>query len=384
MANKKQKFIAYFNNHTEYSAFTESEDFITPNVSLCVAEWDVHYNPVVAVTGVALSKNSITIGEGLTETLTATVLPEDATNKRLTWSSSDESIATVEGGVVTAVGEGDATITVTTVDGGYTAQCEVSIRSTRKIYYSADTKLNVATNFFTPNVESETFNDGVGVIEFASDLIKTSNGSMSGRTSLTNIELPNSVTILGGSMFSGCTSLTSIVVPNSVTTLGSDCFNQCTSLTSVTLSESLTLIETSVFFKCTGLTSVGVVGSGASVEIPNSVTNIRSNAFNMCSGLTSVNIPDSVTTIGQSAFNLCKSLTNATIGTGITEIYDGVFGNCASLTSLTITATTPPTIGYNVLFGANNCVIYVPAESVEAYKAAEGWSSYASKVQAIP
>lgn len=79
------------------------------------------------VTVVSLNKASTTIVEGGTETLTATVSPEDATNKAITWSSSDASVASVADGVVTAHKVGTATITVKTVDGGKTATCEVTV-----------------------------------------------------------------------------------------------------------------------------------------------------------------------------------------------------------------------------------------------------------------
>ena len=83
--------------------------------------------PDVPVTGVSLDKTSASLNVGGTVTLTATVSPSNATNKDVTWSSDDETVATVENGVVTAVSGGTATITVTTVDGGLTATCEVTV-----------------------------------------------------------------------------------------------------------------------------------------------------------------------------------------------------------------------------------------------------------------
>ena len=84
---------------------------------------------VQPVTGVTLDVTSIQLEEaGATYQLTATVLPEDANNKSVTWKSSDKSVCTVsETGLVTAVGSGTATVTVTTVDGGKTATCEVTV-----------------------------------------------------------------------------------------------------------------------------------------------------------------------------------------------------------------------------------------------------------------
>ena len=82
----------------------------------------------VAVTGVTLNKTTLALTAGGTETLTATLAPETATNKNVTWSSSDVNIATVDNaGKVTAVAAGTATITVTTVDGSKTATCAVTV-----------------------------------------------------------------------------------------------------------------------------------------------------------------------------------------------------------------------------------------------------------------
>ncbi len=83
---------------------------------------------IISVTSVELNKNSMVKKKGETEQLEATVLPENATNKKLTWESSDTNIATVnESGLVTALGTGKATITVKTVDGGRTAVCIVTV-----------------------------------------------------------------------------------------------------------------------------------------------------------------------------------------------------------------------------------------------------------------
>ncbi|MED9780500.1 MAG: S-layer homology domain-containing protein [Peptococcaceae bacterium] len=82
----------------------------------------------IPVTGVSLNKASTTLTVGDTETLTATVAPEDATNKAVTWSSNDSTVVTVdESGKVTAVAPGEATITVTTEDGSKTANCAVTV-----------------------------------------------------------------------------------------------------------------------------------------------------------------------------------------------------------------------------------------------------------------
>lgn len=81
----------------------------------------------VPVTGVTLNKTSTSLYVGNTETLTATVAPDNATDKTVTWTSSNPSVATVENGVVSAVAPGTAVITVTTADGTKTATCTVTV-----------------------------------------------------------------------------------------------------------------------------------------------------------------------------------------------------------------------------------------------------------------
>ena len=84
----------------------------------------------VSVTGVSLNKTSLSLVEGGSESLTATVSPDNATNKAVSWKSSDTGVATVDGsGKVTAVKAGSTTITVTTTDGGKTATCSVTVTS---------------------------------------------------------------------------------------------------------------------------------------------------------------------------------------------------------------------------------------------------------------
>lgn len=98
----------------------------------------------VAVTGVTLNKASLSLTVGDSETLTATVAPSDATNKNVTWSVTGDAV-TVNNGTVTAAKAGEATVTVTTVDGGFTANCAVTVKEAKPVdavdlaYSTADT-----------------------------------------------------------------------------------------------------------------------------------------------------------------------------------------------------------------------------------------------------
>lgn len=98
----------------------------------------------VAVTEVRLDKTATTLFEGDTEELMATVMPENATDKGIEWKSSDESVATVsQTGLVTALKDGSATITVITNDGGFRASCEVTVK--KKVIAVTGVKLSAAS-----------------------------------------------------------------------------------------------------------------------------------------------------------------------------------------------------------------------------------------------
>lgn len=88
------------------------------------------------VTGVTVAPTSVTIKQGATVTLTATVAPSNADDPSVTWSSDNQSVATVVNGVVTAVAVGTANITVTTVDGGFTATCAVKVKPLQYTFYA--------------------------------------------------------------------------------------------------------------------------------------------------------------------------------------------------------------------------------------------------------
>ncbi|MBR1927195.1 MAG: Ig-like domain-containing protein [Bacteroidales bacterium] len=94
----------------------------------------------VAVAGVSVSKSTLSLTEGFSETLSATVSPDNATNKAISWKSSDTGVATVDNsGKVTAVKAGSATITVTTTDGSKTATCAVTVMEAARIEITGNT-----------------------------------------------------------------------------------------------------------------------------------------------------------------------------------------------------------------------------------------------------
>lgn len=114
-------------------------------------------------------------------------------------------------------------------------------------------------------------------------------------------------------------------------------------------------------------------------------TSISDYSFSYCSSLVSVFIPSSITNIGEAAFYYCSSLVSILIPSSITNIGYAAFSECVLLSNVTVKSVTPPTLDGSIFFNTPlNLVIYVPSESVETYKSASGWSTYANKIQPIP
>ncbi len=111
------------------------------------------------------------------------------------------------------------------------------------------------------------------------------------------------------------------------------------------------------------------------------ITYIVESAFSWCKNLKSITIPNSVTTIGNSAFWDCENLTSITIPNSVIEIGDAAFRSCENLAEVYCKATTPPYLLDRAFeYNASGRKIYVPRESVEAYKSADGWKKYASAI----
>ena len=233
--------------------------------------------------------------------------------------------------------------------------------------------------------------------------------------SLSSVTMSDNVTSIGESAFESCHSLTSvglkssnasIKIPYSVTSIGEEAFQFCTGLTSVTLSSYITNISDKTFRDCHSLESINMpnvetIGDSAfaychsltSISLPSTLKTIKDGAFADC-GLINLTIPNSVSGIGATydctygrlgAFGRNSGLTNVTIGSGVTLIGEYTFDDTPSLTTVTMNSTTPPSGGC-WMFGSENInpnlKIYVPCGTLQAYKTAPYWSSYAQYIYA--
>ena len=192
-------------------------------------------------------------------------------------------------------------------------------------------------------------------------------------SSLVSITIPNTVTSVGNSEFCYCVSLVSVSIPNSVRSFGKYALMYCYSLASVTIPNSITSFSERAFYGCCALSSV-IMPSGA--------TSVPSYMFYDCSSLVKVTLPNSVTTINSYVFSNCYTLVSLTIPSSVTTINNSTFEYCYGMAEYHFLSTTPPTLGTSAFVNIqSDCIIYVPAESLEAYKTATNWSAYADYMQ---
>ena len=223
--------------------------------------------------------------------------------------------------------------------------------------------------------------------------------------------IPYYVTSIGNNAFAWCFTIKQITIPNSVTSIGEGAFWGSSSLTQINVEnenpvycsedgvlfnkEKNTLIqypagkEESTYTIPYYVTSIGndafaYCSAIKQVTIHNSVTNIGDFAFRDCSALTEITIPNSVTSIRYQAFARCSSLMKVTIPNSVTSIEDYAFYDCSALTEITVLATVPPTVGVDAFYNVSRSIpVYVPADALEDYQAAETWKEF-NYLQAMP
>jgi hypothetical protein len=218
-------------------------------------------DPVVGpirVTGVSLSEESLAIKVGKRATLTALVTPENADNKDVIWTSTEETVATVSHGSVEALSVGQTIVIVSTVDGGKTAICKVAVDN---------------ADDCPPPVDD---NKGSEIIYTSID-----NGAFGSCMNLALVNIPDSVTSIGSSAFKDCGNIRKIELPRDLKEIADYCFCRCLNLVSIELPDELTVIGRNSFAACVRLSRI---------DIPEKVTSIDNYAFSGCSSLERVNI----------------------------------------------------------------------------------------------
>ena len=396
----------------------------------------------VPVTGVSLNKTTLELLVGNVEQLTATVAPTNATNKTVTWTTSNAAVATVSAGYVTAVAAGSATITVTTTDGNFTATCEVTVPTPASTIGKVSINNGAETDFETGSL-SALLTGTVTKIVFGN------NASINGTdikamialsATLTHLDMTKATIVQGGeayyasyttemyeigtAMFYEMDVLETVMLPANTINIREYAFRLCPQLKSYNIPEGVLSIEGSAFAIATmatvslpaSLTYITVEGTTlgyvnninvaaanttyasidgvlyskdqktlvrcpylrTSYSVPEGVTSLDVSCFDLHS-IASLNLPASLNTIRGGAIRYTQ-LTTLTIPANVT-VMGGAITQNDFLETLVVQAATPPTGSNCVSLNSVLTAIYVPDASVAAYKASAGWSDNAAIIK---
>ena len=286
---------------------------------------------IIPVESVTLNKTEAEIYIGEPFVLTATVYPENATDKTLVWTSSNENVAAVnENGAITARQTGTAIITATAWN-GKSATCTLTVKAGEiEFTLTDDSSFYVVTGYkgYDKNVEIPILYDGLRVIRIAEKAFR-------GNTYIETMTLPNSVQTIDAYAFYECINLKSVNVPESVKELNEYTFANCSNLETVTLNYKITKISNNAFENCISLKEIVFLTNGTinleiiddyafanctslqnfnSMALLPNLTTIGERAFSKCTGLEYVSLPSSLLTISEYAFEYCTGLKLLQIG----------------------------------------------------------------------
>lgn len=259
----------------------------------------------VLVEDILFDVYDLTIPCGTSYTMDYEIIPYNAQNKNVVWSSSNTSVVTVEDGIIAAVGLGTATVYATAEDGNVSAKCEINVTSSGNacgdnLTWQIDgTKLTVSgTGPMYDYASSETtpwadYRSVLTELEFTEGVTSVGDSSFSWCSQLSQLTIPSTVKTIGTYAFMGCGSQ-SIIIPNGVTEIGAYAFAMSGNLTTLNLPESLKVIANGAFYDCDGI---------AAVKIPNSIELLGDDAFKDCASLKLVNIPSMAFVTGGNVFN---------------------------------------------------------------------------------
>ena len=235
-----------------------------------------------------------------------------------------------------------------------------------------------------------------------------------GDRNLASISLNSGLEYIRGGAFGAGTLITSLTIPSSVKRISADAFSDASQLTTVNIGSGLES-TIGVFSDCDALASMTIdptnthiklagnfvvdYATGSEIqsclrgnisgmlEIPAGIKTIADDAFRGCS-ITSVSFPEGLASIGSYSFGHCRNLTGEiTLPASLNSLNSLAFPYSNTITSFTVKATTPPAIieSYGAFSNCNKLTaIYVPAASVDAYKAADGWKARAGMIKAMP
>ena len=316
----------------------------------------------VAVSGISLDKPALSLVVGDTEVLTAAVMPADATDKTVTWTSSDTAVATVENGIVTAKKAGTAVVIATTSN-GKTAFCTVTVsvptvdvtgvalnKTELSLTVSESTTLTATVTPANATVKTVTWHSSDTLVVTVKNGVVTAVGvgtatvtvtTSNGKTAICTVTVKEKVIPSGLNFaltlndsfyivtgyYGNATEYTIPAIYDGLRVIGiqSNAFRNNTNLKKITIPSNIEVIGASAFAGCTAL---------AEIVIPESVTKIEESTFSDCTSLKEIRIHGKIKTVGSNAFAGCVALTDLTIENGVTEIGAFAFDRCTGLVSV--------------------------------------------------
>lgn len=329
--------------------------------------WDVMVvDASVPVSSISLNAYSITLTEGATKQLTATVSPSNATNKGVSWTTNKSSVATVSNtGLVKAISSGEATITCTAKDGsGVSESCKVTVTSN-------DNNLENGSTFDANTAEGLTVR--YQIIDSKAKTCRVY--SLLSKDLEKALIIPSSVNgykVIEIDNGAGSNSkITSVTIPASVNRIGVSSFYDCQNLKTVNGGENITSIidyggsysssypfwstpwysnqpDGEIYLGKVLIKYKGMIPEGTTLNIKDGTTGICASCFDSQKNLYSVNLPNSITNIGTASF-WNTSISSIFIPKNVGYIAPTAFGNNELLESISVDASN------NTYDSRNNC-----------------------------
>lgn len=373
----------------------------------------------IPVTGISFKQSEITLNS--TEDICliyADVYPENASNKKVTYTSSDPSILSVpsDGGFATQNGKGTVTITATTEDGGFTATQKINVNYTPALIADAHGKcgdsaywtlysngvLNITGtgeiyDYSPSTVPWRYFKNGIKItkVNISNGITRIGECAFMDCIYLTSISIPDNVLSIGYAAFFGCTNLSDVKIGVNVRKIEGYSFKNCINLKCITISDSIESCGQYSFENCNiekiifadGTETINnnmiVCNTVESIVVPDSVTKIKGGILDNTDwykqqneGLiyagrilykykgempdnTSIVLKDGTVEIADSAFSGCEALKKILLPNSLKEIGNYAFSRCVNLTNITIPSGVNR-IGQNAFYQSGLVEIYIP------------------------
>ena len=189
-------------------------------------------------------------------------------------------------------------------------------------------------------------------------------------SAVTSVSMPECITSIGQYACNECGSLETVVLPTNLDDFSGWCiFRNCRNLKNIAIPENVTEIPNGTFINCSSL---------AAITIPHGVSEIGSNAFYGCSSLTSIEIPEGVEYLYEQVFAHCRNLESIIIPSSVNSIGISAFSGCKALKDIYCQAVNVPETHSSAFDNSpiENMTLYVPGESMNAYKTTAPWSGF--------